>query len=85
MANIDWKMDFLFNRKKKQKDKLFKNVTRHVDPSATWKIAGDLGEGSFGMVHKVALLMGVSALTQPGRACGDQTACCCENYPCDIG
>lgn len=46
-------MAFLFNRKKKQKDKLFKNVTRNFDPSSVWKIAGDLGEGSFGMVHKV--------------------------------
>jgi hypothetical protein len=46
-------MAFLFGRKKKQKEKLFKNVTRGVDPMGIWKIAGDLGEGSFGMVHKV--------------------------------
>eukprot|EP00054_Salpingoeca_dolichothecata_P008757 m.49619 g.49619 ORF g.49619 m.49619 type:complete len:878 (-) comp17939_c0_seq2:243-2876(-) len=39
--------------KKKNKDKLFKNITRGVDPTTEWKIIGDLGEGSFGMVHKV--------------------------------
>eukprot|EP00052_Salpingoeca_macrocollata_P014150 m.110632 g.110632 ORF g.110632 m.110632 type:complete len:878 (+) comp19198_c1_seq2:156-2789(+) len=43
---------FLFG-KKRAKDKLFKNITRNVDPLSVWKIVGDLGEGSFGMVHKV--------------------------------
>lgn len=47
-------MAFIFGgKKKKQKEKLFKNVTRNVDPLGIWKISGDLGEGSFGMVHKV--------------------------------
>eukprot|EP00041_Stephanoeca_diplocostata_P025032 m.647185 g.647185 ORF g.647185 m.647185 type:complete len:868 (+) comp22655_c0_seq1:158-2761(+) len=40
-------------RKSKRKAKLLKNISQDVDPSLTWKITGDLGEGSFGMVHKV--------------------------------
>jgi hypothetical protein len=47
----------LFGSKKSKKDKLFKNITRNVDPETLWKIVGDLGEGSFGMVHKVGCVV----------------------------
>eukprot|EP00051_Salpingoeca_urceolata_P005131 m.70592 g.70592 ORF g.70592 m.70592 type:complete len:855 (-) comp14077_c0_seq3:55-2619(-) len=42
----------LFGGKKRAKDKLFKNIVRGVDPATLWRIVGDLGEGSFGMVHR---------------------------------
>lgn len=43
------------SKKKQAKamEKLLRNVTRDVDPATLWEIVGDLGEGSFGMVHKV--------------------------------
>lgn len=46
-------MGLFGNGKKKNRDKLMKNIIRGVDPSTLWKIVGSLGEGSFGMVHKV--------------------------------
>lgn len=32
---------------------LMKNIQRDIDPMSMWEIVGDLGEGTFGMVHKV--------------------------------
>mmetsp|Transcript_20452 Transcript_20452/g.53218 ORF Transcript_20452/g.53218 Transcript_20452/m.53218 type:complete len:855 (-) Transcript_20452:1536-4100(-) len=40
-------------RKSKRKAKLLKHVVQDVDPEKLWKVVSDLGEGSFGMVHKV--------------------------------
>jgi serine/threonine protein kinase len=43
----------MFSGKAKAREKMLANVETEIDPSARWKIVGDLGEGSFGMVHKV--------------------------------
>ena len=32
---------------------LLKNIEQGTDPGTLWQIVGDLGEGTFGMVHKV--------------------------------
>lgn len=46
-------LKFLFGGKGRKREELLTYVTTDVDPSSVWKIVGDLGEGSFGMVHKV--------------------------------
>ena len=44
----------LFKKGRKGKDdELFKNIQRDVDPKSLWEIMKELGEGSFGLVHKV--------------------------------
>ena len=47
---------FSFFGKKKDKGALFKNITRGVDPLTHWKMIAELGEGTFGVVHKVCKL-----------------------------
>eukprot|EP00035_Acanthoeca_spectabilis_P034487 m.29399 g.29399 ORF g.29399 m.29399 type:complete len:842 (-) comp6682_c0_seq1:165-2690(-) len=40
-------------RKSKRVAKLLKNINQEENPERLWKVVGDLGEGSFGMVRKV--------------------------------
>eukprot|EP00911_Craspedida_sp_UC1_P000399 UC1_evm1s302 len=39
--------------KKKKLQKLMKNIDQESDPEKLWEIVGELGEGTFGVVHKV--------------------------------
>eukprot|EP00042_Codosiga_hollandica_P058087 m.871619 g.871619 ORF g.871619 m.871619 type:complete len:912 (+) comp59764_c0_seq3:839-3574(+) len=43
----------LLSKKKKDLSHVFRHITRGLDPLTEWKVLGDLGEGAFGMVHKV--------------------------------
>ncbi len=43
----------LFGSPKPDKANLFKNITKGVDPLTQWKIIDQLGEGTFGIVHRV--------------------------------
>lgn len=40
-----------------QKNKVYKNLTKGVDPNDIWEICGELGDGTFGKVYKVCLLI----------------------------
>ena len=40
---------------KKRQPKDYPNITRDVDPMEKWKIVGELGDGAFGKVYKVAM------------------------------
>lgn len=35
------------------KNKVYKNLTKGVDPNEIWEICGELGDGTFGKVYKV--------------------------------
>ena len=48
--------------KKPDKRELFKNITRGVNPLDIWEIKGDLGEGTFGVVHKVCISIRLTRL-----------------------
>ena len=43
----------LFSRKAPEKPNLFLNITKDTDPKSQWSIISQLGEGTFGIVHKV--------------------------------
>jgi hypothetical protein len=66
----------LFGGKKVDKAALFKNITRGVDPASVWEIIDALGEGTFGVVHKVrwmevsavAFTKGRSKTSRPTRS-----------------
>eukprot|EP00049_Salpingoeca_infusionum_P027457 m.32495 g.32495 ORF g.32495 m.32495 type:complete len:827 (+) comp9526_c0_seq2:241-2721(+) len=43
----------LFQSKAKKREQMLQHVQTDTDPEDVWKIIGELGEGSFGAVHKV--------------------------------
>eukprot|EP00037_Helgoeca_nana_P008021 m.71860 g.71860 ORF g.71860 m.71860 type:complete len:854 (-) comp18673_c0_seq1:219-2780(-) len=46
----------MFGGKSKRKAKMLRNINQEENPEKLWKVTGDLGEGSFGMVHRVQSL-----------------------------
>ena len=38
---------------KKEKKREYSNVIKGVDPNEIWELEGEIGDGTFGKVHKV--------------------------------
>ena len=55
----------LFGGKQRRLEKALANIEQNIDPASKWKVVGDLGEGTFGTVHKVCVPKCLSVLESP--------------------